>query len=79
MPGTETGPRKKAPKKIEDPLDPIESKWKYMCIRSDVHARLDLQRKRKAAEVGFKLSWTKFFTILADGLERSVPPKVAKA
>lgn len=43
--------------------------WKYMCIRKDVSARLDKQRTRMAKKLGFKLSWTKFFSIVSEKLE----------
>ncbi len=43
--------------------------WKYMCIRKDVAARLDKQRTKFAKEIGFKLSWTKFFSMMSDKIE----------
>lgn len=43
--------------------------WKYMCIRKDVAARLDKARKRMEREIGFKLSWTKFFSMVSDRIE----------
>lgn len=49
--------------------------WKYMCIRKDVAAKLDKLRKKMAAEIGFKLSWTKFFSMVSDKLDSS--PKKA--
>lgn len=44
--------------------------WKYMCIRTEVTLRLDRQRKRMSREIGFKLSWTKFFALVAEKLEK---------
>lgn len=42
--------------------------WKYMCIRKDVAAKLDKRRKEMEKEIGFKLSWTKFFSMVSDKL-----------
>lgn len=63
------------PVKQKRPMDEVGSKddtktWKYMCVRGDVHKRLDEQRRRRAEKIGFKLSWTKFFALLADDLEK---------
>lgn len=43
--------------------------WKYMCIRKDVAAKLDKQRTRMAKKLGFKLSWTKFFSLVSEKIE----------
>ncbi len=60
-------------------MDPVEGDgevgqkkrgdWKYMCIRKDVAAKLDKQRTKFAREIGFKLSWTKFFSMMSDKIE----------
>jgi hypothetical protein len=67
MPGSQT--KQKSDPLDKPPLDAIKA-WKYMCVRGDVHARLDRQRRRRAGKVGFKLSWTKFFVLLADDMEK---------
>lgn len=54
----------------EKPIEANPKIWKYMCIRGDVHGRLDRQRRRRAGKMGFKLSWTKFFTLVVDDLEK---------
>lgn len=60
-------PQKVAPKLPEEKSPP----WKYMCIRTDIHSRLDEQRMKRAEAMGFrKLSWTQFFALLADDLEK---------
>lgn len=45
--------------------------WKYLSIRTEVSERLDRQRQKLAKKMGFKkLSWTNFFAIVADKLEK---------
>lgn len=68
MPVTQAKPKKDEPQKH---VDDDTKKWKYMCVRKDVHGRLDEQRRRRAKAIGFKLSWTKFFALLADDMEKS--------
>ena len=68
MPGI---PMKQNADPDEKPIEANPKIWKYMCIRSDVHSRLDEQRRKRAGQLGFdKLSWTKFFVLLAEDLER---------
>ena len=72
MPASPEKTKKPAPKKPPEKEPAEESHpWKYMCIRADVHARLDEQRRIRAQRLGFKLSWTKFFVLLAEDLERA--------
>lgn len=71
MPANPARTKKQPPKVPEALLDDKSPLWKYMCIRSDVHSRLDLQRQKRAEKLGFdKLSWTKFFVLLAEDLEK---------
>jgi hypothetical protein len=70
MPANPAKTKRPAPKAPETPVDDKAPLWKYMCIRSDVHSRLDEQRRKRAQQLGFKLSWTKFFVLLAEDLER---------
>jgi len=56
-------------KQEEDEGVKKRDEWKYMCIRKDVAARLDRQRQKMSREIGFKLSWTKFFSMVSEKIE----------
>lgn len=71
---------KKKPKGVPVELaGPPDAKWKYMCIRSDVHARLDRDRLKRAQAAGFKLSWNKYFILLANELDQAELAPAGKA
>lgn len=73
MPANPARTKKPPPQKLpEKPVEEKSQPWKYMCIRTDIHSRLDEQRQKRAESLGFrKLSWTQFFALLADDLEKA--------